>query len=239
LALGATAWRYLASVLGSVGREHAHWRARVREIPDLALAANARASLSKRGNMEGAALFAVLVPASRRRETLRALVAFQTAYNYLDTLCEQPSADPVANGRQLHRGRSRTLVDGLHPVRVPSTEEAALRDLVRARENVRGDLMRARHRMSKLLLRHDITFDGPGRSWSVAHRQWLGRLELGDRGAQVMLLDPARRSFRVRPVAGGPRGPVVARLRASSRAGARGYIPAPVSRRCLPRRCLD
>jgi tetraprenyl-beta-curcumene synthase len=53
--------------------------------------------------MEGAALFAVLAPASRRRETVRALVAFQTAYNYLDTLCEQRSADPVANGRELHR----------------------------------------------------------------------------------------------------------------------------------------
>jgi len=37
----------------------------------------------------------------------------------------------------------------LHPVRVPSTEEEALRDLVRAREDIRGDLMRARHRMSK------------------------------------------------------------------------------------------
>ena len=53
--------------------------------------------------MEGAALFAVLAPRDRRRETVRALVAFQTAYNYLDTLGEQPSADPVANGRQLHR----------------------------------------------------------------------------------------------------------------------------------------
>jgi tetraprenyl-beta-curcumene synthase len=34
---------------------------------------------------------------------VHALVAFQMAYNYLDTLAEQPSADPVANGRALHR----------------------------------------------------------------------------------------------------------------------------------------
>jgi tetraprenyl-beta-curcumene synthase len=52
--------------------------------------------------MEGAALFAVLAPRARRRETVRALVAFQTAYNYLDTLAEQPSDSPVSNGRRLH-----------------------------------------------------------------------------------------------------------------------------------------
>ena len=33
---------------------------------------------------------------------MRALVAFQATYDYIDTLAEQPSADPVANGRQLH-----------------------------------------------------------------------------------------------------------------------------------------
>jgi transposase len=39
------------------------------------------------------------------------------------------------------------------PVRIPTLEEEAARDLVRAREDARGDLMRARHRLSKLLLR--------------------------------------------------------------------------------------
>jgi transposase len=79
------------------------------------------------------------------------------------------------------------MVDALHPVRAPSTEEEALRDLVRAREDVRGDLMRARHRMSKLLLRHDVSFDGA--NWSARHRQWLGGLKLAERAAQVTLLD--------------------------------------------------
>ena len=46
-------------------------------------------------------------------------------------------------------------------VAVPSVEEEALRDLVRAREDLRGDLMRARHRLAKLLLRHEVRFDGP------------------------------------------------------------------------------
>jgi len=103
---------------------------------------------------------------------------------------ERPSQDRVKTDRRDAERLMRLLmVDGLHPVRVPGTEEETLRDLVRAREDVRGDLMRARHRLGKLLLRHDIAFAGPGANWSVAHRQWLGRLELPERGAQVTLLD--------------------------------------------------
>ena len=71
---------------------------------------------------------------------------------------------------------------------MPSGEEEALRDLVRAREDVRGDLMRARHRLSKLLLRHDVRFDGTARAWTTRHRDWLGRVELGG-PAQLTLLD--------------------------------------------------
>ena len=49
--------------------------------------------------------------------------------------------------------------------------------------------MRARHRLGKLLLRHDVRYDGAGDSWSRRHRDWLDRIELSDRGAQVTLLD--------------------------------------------------
>jgi transposase len=75
----------------------------------------------------------------------------------------------------------------LHPVRVPSTSEEALRDLVRAREDLRGDLMRARHRVGKLLLRHDLRFDG--NNWTQAHRDWLAGVELAEPVAQAVLAD--------------------------------------------------
>jgi transposase len=82
----------------------------------------------------------------------------------------------------------RLLMAGeLHPVRVPSPEEEALRDLVRAREDLRGDLMRARHRVAKLLLRHDVRFEG--NNWTQAHRDWLARVELEQPVAQSVLLD--------------------------------------------------
>jgi len=82
----------------------------------------------------------------------------------------------------------RLLLAGkLHPVRVPGPAEEAVRDLVRAREDLRQDLMRARHRLSKLLLRHELRFDG--RAWTERHRAWLARVELDHPPAQATLLD--------------------------------------------------
>jgi transposase len=51
-------------------------------------------------------------------------------------------------------------IEELPAVRVPSPTEEAARDLVRAREDARADLMRARHRLSKLLLRHGLVWQG-------------------------------------------------------------------------------
>ena len=59
------------------------------------------------------------------------------------------------------------MVGGLHSVRVPSSGEEALRDVVRAREAVRGDLMRARQRLSKLLLRHDVIYEDTASAWTI------------------------------------------------------------------------
>jgi tetraprenyl-beta-curcumene synthase len=98
----STVARYLVSVLPRVTHELEYWRTRALGIPDPALRANALEGLSKRGNMEGAALFAVLAPRAQRRETVRALVSFQAAYNYLDVLAEQPGPDAVSRARQLH-----------------------------------------------------------------------------------------------------------------------------------------
>jgi transposase len=84
----------------------------------------------------------------------------------------------------------RLLAAGeLHPVAVPDVEEEALRDLVRAREDLRGDLMRARHRLAKLLLRHEVRFDGPERNWTQPHLRWLAGVELKQPASQRALED--------------------------------------------------
>lgn len=63
-------------------------------------------------------------------------------------------------------------MDELVAVRVPSETEEAARDLVRARDDARTDLLAARHRLSKLLLRRGIVYDG-STAWNQAHDRWL------------------------------------------------------------------
>jgi transposase len=74
--------------------------------------------------------------------------------------------------------------DDLTPVRVPSIAQEAARDLVRAREDVRGDLMRARHRVTKLLLRQGDLYCG-GAAWTGRHLQWLSQRRFDQHGTQA------------------------------------------------------
>src|SRR5205085_6971421 len=106
-------------------------------------------------------------------------LARELAKRGVECMVAPPSKIPRASGDRVKTDRRdaehlvRLLLAGkLHPVRVPGPEEEALRDLVRARESVRIDLMRARHRLSKLLLRHGIRFDD-GHALTDRHRQWL------------------------------------------------------------------
>lgn len=66
-------------------------------------------------------------------------------------------------------------MDELVAVRVPTEAEEAARDLVRARDDARVDLMAARHRVGKLLLRYGIVYD-KDRAWTGAHDAWLRRV---------------------------------------------------------------
>ncbi|WP_433503681.1 transposase [Pseudonocardia halophobica] len=66
---------------------------------------------------------------------------------------------------------------------MPTETEEAARDLVRAREDARGDLMRARHRLSELLLRHGLVWDHS--AWTGAHDAWLRSLHFDRTGVQL------------------------------------------------------
>jgi len=99
------------------------------------------------------------------------------------------SADRIKTDERDAEHLVRLLWAGkLHPVRVPGIEEEALRDLVRAREQVRQDLMRCRHRLSKLLLRHGKRFED-GSTWGERHRAWLAQVDLGQPAANATLAD--------------------------------------------------
>jgi transposase len=72
---------------------------------------------------------------------------------------------------------------------VPTVADEQFRDVIRAIEDCRGDLMRARHRLSKLLLRRDIRWAGPGSTWTQTHMRWLRSLHFDDLCSQATCLD--------------------------------------------------
>jgi transposase len=88
---------------------------------------------------------------------------------------QRPSGDRVKTDAKdaIHLARLLRL-DEFTPVSIPTIDQENARDLVRAREDCRGDLMRARHRLSKLLLRQGIVYS-QGRAWTGTHDLWLRR----------------------------------------------------------------
>lgn len=105
-----------------------------------------------------------------------------------------PSKTPRARGERVKTDRKdaellvRLLMAGaLTAVAVPSAESEAARDLTRARDQLRGDLMRTRHRISKLLLRHGRVYEGG--TWTKAHRRWLAGQRFSEPATELAYLD--------------------------------------------------
>jgi transposase len=103
---------------------------------------------------------------------------------------ERKPSDRVKTDKRDAVRLARLLAAGeLTLVSVPSVEHEQLRDVVRCREDVRVDLMRARHRLGKFLLRREIYYEGPAASWTQRHRVWLASLRFADRASQLTLAD--------------------------------------------------
>jgi transposase len=98
---------------------------------------------------------------------------------------QRPAGDRVKTDAKdaLHLARLLRLGE-ITAVTVPSADQEAARDLVRAREDCRGDLMRARHRLSKLLLRQGIVYCG-GQGWTAAHDRWLRHQHLAQAATRM------------------------------------------------------
>jgi transposase len=100
------------------------------------------------------------------------------------------SGDRIKTDKRDAERLARLLAAGeLRFALVPSVADEQFRDVVRAIEDCRGDLMRARHRLSKLLLRRDLRWEGPGAAWTQAHMRWLGRLRFDDVCSQAVFAD--------------------------------------------------
>jgi tetraprenyl-beta-curcumene synthase len=111
--LARAARSYWLGVFPDACREIRVWRARAAEIPDPALRRIAlHAHGEKRGNLEGAAAFAAFTQPAGRHAAMRAVVAYQTMFDYLDNLSEEASEDPIANGRRLNRALLAAIAPG-------------------------------------------------------------------------------------------------------------------------------
>jgi transposase len=103
-----------------------------------------------------------------------------------------PSLTPVKPGVRIKTDRrdARKLAelfraDLLTEVHPPSESDEALRDLCRCRDDVRVDLLRSRHRLSKFLLRRHLLYRQTKHHWGTRHVQWLEELRFDDPMSQA------------------------------------------------------
>ena len=79
------------------------------------------------------------------------------------------------NLARLHRAGELT------PVWVPDQEQEAMRDLTRAREDMKHLERHARQRLCAFLLRHGQRYDGGKSKWTQAYWRWLERIKFSHR----------------------------------------------------------
>ena len=108
------------------------------------------------------------------------------------TLVPVKAGDRVKTDRRDAAKLARCYRAGdLTPVWVPDADHEALRDLVRAREDARQDQHRARHRLSKFLLRHgkrppqDVK-----KGWTLKYMTWIkAQVHFDQPALEATLLD--------------------------------------------------
>ena len=102
---------------------------------------------------------------------------------------ERPSDRVKTDQRDAVRLAKLLAASELVLVTIPSVEREQLRDLVRCREDIRADLVRARHRIGNFLLRREIYWEGTGEAWTRKHRSWLTSIKFADHASRSTLAD--------------------------------------------------
>jgi transposase len=106
------------------------------------------------------------------------------------TLVPMKAGDRVKTDRRDAERLVRSYRSGdLTPVWVPDEGSEALRDLVRAREAAKQDQLRARHRLSKFLLRRGHYPPAGVKAWTQAYLSWVQRIQFPQAAQESTLLD--------------------------------------------------
>ena len=86
---------------------------------------------------------------------------------------------------RLHRAGELTIIQ------VPNEDQEAVRDLTRAREDVREDLTRRQHRLSRFLLRQGYRYEGREK-WTKQYWRWIGTIQFSDTNLQTVFEESIR-----------------------------------------------
>src|SRR5688572_9372238 len=106
------------------------------------------------------------------------------------TLVPVKAGDRVKTDRRDAQKLARCSRAGdLTPVWVPDAAQEALRDLVRARLAAKRDQLRARHRLSKFLLRRGLRAAASVKSWTTKHLEWVRTLRFEHIAQEAAFLD--------------------------------------------------
>ena len=98
-------------------------------------------------------------------------------------------SDRVKTDRKDAELLARLLLAGsLTRVVVPPPEVEAAREMTRAHDACRRDLMNARHRVSKMLLRHGHVYPKPS-TWTAEHRRWLSARRFDEPASELVFAD--------------------------------------------------
>lgn len=103
------------------------------------------------------------------------------------SLIPQRAEDRVKTDRRDAKMLVRLSRSGeLTPVWVPSLEQEAIRDLTRAREDMKAIELKARQRLGAFLLRHGQVYAGKSK-WMQAHYRWLETVRFDNPVQQTLL----------------------------------------------------
>jgi transposase len=98
-------------------------------------------------------------------------------------------SDRVKSDRKDAELLARLLLAGsLTAVVVPPVQIEAARELMRSHDACRRDLMTARHRISKMLLRHGRAYPQSS-TWTAEHRRWLSRQQFDEAASELVFAD--------------------------------------------------
>jgi transposase len=101
-----------------------------------------------------------------------------------DCIVAAPSLIPKKSGDRIKNDRRDSMMlarlhraGELTPVYVPQSEDEAMRDLCRAREDAKRAERKARQQLNAFLLRNGFRYTGKS-LWSLAHWRWISDIKM-------------------------------------------------------------